>query len=71
MCIRDRDLRGVVLNRNFSEVAATKEFIESQLKLAKEEREAVCVGKTIMYSVSKTEYVLQSELLIELEAQIL
>ena len=32
------DLRGVVLNRNFSEVAATKEFIESQLKLAKEER---------------------------------
>lgn len=39
-----KDLRGVVLNRNFSEIAATKEFIESQLKLAKEEREAVCVG---------------------------
>ena len=28
----------------FFPVAATKEFIESQLKLAKEEREAVCVG---------------------------
>lgn len=38
------DLKGQLVNRMFSSIADTKKFIESQLRLKKEEREAVCVG---------------------------
>lgn len=40
----ENDLQGQLINRMFSDIDYTKKFIESQLQLKQEEREAVCVG---------------------------